>query len=169
MTDIHSSDDDYDVYNYVADSLILKSEFKAAEPYVQKSISLYPRAFNYLNLAIILTHEGNYMKAWMEYNNSPKDGVTVTNVEAVGEFTLLYGNYYYNLFLSNALKLYPTDFTLWQDLALLYEEYSYTTKAQTAIAKASTYGSVNPTTYSGILNNQSFLVKVEGHNLQFKN
>jgi hypothetical protein len=169
MTDIRSSNNDYDAYNYVAASLILDNQFTKAKPYVQKSISIYPLSFNFLNLGIILTHEGEYSQAREEFNRSLTDGVTSTNTVAVGEFTLLSGSYYNNsLFLGNALKVYPTDSNLWQDLALLDEEYNYSAKAQAAISEAMKYGNIAPGIYSEIMNNQPFTVNIEGHILNFK-
>jgi hypothetical protein len=69
--------------------VVVDYDFSAAKSYLEKSISLYTQAFNYLNLGVMLTHKDDYMEARSDFNKTLKNGVIITNTEAFSKFTLL--------------------------------------------------------------------------------
>jgi hypothetical protein len=167
MSSIHNSKEDYVAYLDVAQDLLAKGQLKQAAVYDQRSIDIFPIEFNYSDLGVILTDEDNFSGALQAYQRSLQYGQAYLTYEDIGALTLFSSAYTTDrAFLLHALILYPRDSNLWLYLALLEDRNNDSVDAKAAITKAAMYGQIPSGLYAGIMQNQSFAIKIVGENVQ---
>jgi hypothetical protein len=158
---VANSKEDYIALDLVATYKIGAGNYNQAEPYLKRSIAIYPTVVNYNLLGTLLLQEDEFDPARKAFLSGLKYGTENSLYDGLGKISLVSGYYESNLSVFNAgLKLYPRDANLWLYLALLEDENGYNPEAIRAIKSAAKYGQVSPVIYYDILSNTSFKVAI---------
>lgn len=164
--DITVSPGDYSALNNISQYLIDHQQYKAAAVYAQRSINIYPVLSNYNNLGVALEFSGNYPAALQAYDKALKYNDLNTIYENIGLILLVYSDpNTTNQFFVKALNQYPHDFKLWLYYSVFQGALGNNQNAKVTINNAAKYGSVPPTIYSNIMNNQTFTLPLLGRTI----
>jgi len=164
-TNILSSRDDYVDDLQLAQALVASGDYKAAEPYVSRSVAIFPTDTNYIAQGAVLGHEGDYKDAEDSYFKSIKIRPSVYAAEDISELSLVSGNASESeKFVKYALTKYPGDTNLWQSLAVMYDENGDNADAQGALTKAALYGQVPPFIYNAVMSNAPLVINLPNLN-----
>jgi protein O-mannosyl-transferase len=162
---ILSSRDDYVDDLQLAQELVAGGDYKAAKPYVSRSVAIFPTDTNYIAQGAVLGHEGDYKDARNSYFNSIKVRPSVYAAEDISELSLVSGSAQVGeKFVKYALTKYPQDTNLWQSLAVMYDENGDNADAQTAIAKAAIYGQVPPFIFNAVMSDAPLVINLPNLN-----
>jgi len=138
-----------------------EGDYKDAQIYAQKSISLYPNAVNYNTLGLIYYDQHNYKEAKNAYIKSLHYGDSVYTYESLAVVDALYGNPSKNIdFVKNtALRKFPHDSEILYSLAWLEYNYGSKENAKKDIAEAYKYNQNQQiaSMYSAINNNKQLI------------
>lgn len=166
--DIVASKEDYNAANNIAKHLINEGSYTAAEPYVERSISVYPTYINYYNLGVIRTNTGDFTGAFQAYNESINYGMFDKTYEGLAALTLVFPKTNAPQYYSLVLRDFPQDPTLWQYWALYEYQHGNADVAKAAIEKAASYSQVQPHIYEALMNNEPLHITLGGQDIKIK-
>ena len=162
---IVASRDDYVDDLQMAQALVGQGDYAAAQPYVSRSVAIFPTDTNYIAQGAVLGHAGDYRDAYTSYYKSLKVRPSVYAAEDMGELALVYGDTQSNeKFINYALTKWPQDTNLWQSLAVLYDKNGDNADAQAALIKAAAYGQVPPFIYNAVMADAPLVINLPNLN-----
>ncbi|MBL8158858.1 tetratricopeptide repeat protein [Candidatus Saccharibacteria bacterium] len=161
MHDIAVVPDHYFAMNNVAQALIGKKEYAAAQEYAQRSINLHPTATNYTNLGVALQMQNDYPGAKRAYEKALEYGSLNIIYENLGILAVSYGEPQENVaYLRRALKEYPQSYKLWIYLAIQESVNGNREEARKAITKAADHGPVPAQLHRAITKGEPYAMKL---------
>ena len=164
LADIASSSDNYNSYRIVAFQMAHDGQtLDQAVKYAQDSVNIYPNFYGYNTLGIAYMDNGEYPEAISAFQNAisyERSHVVTVSDETIaydnlGLITLYYGDYSANRAnLIGALKTFPQDGYLWQDLAILDQRNNNHAEALVAVANSQNFGVASSGLVNAITNNE---------------
>ena len=158
--DIKSSEQNYSYDDIVGYDQYQKGNYKLARSYGEQSVKLFPLYINNLHLGVEDQALNDYASAAKAYNDALKYSHDSLAYENLGSLSLFYGIPETNIkFLIQSLKMYPTDGSLWLDLAVLESKVGNSDVAKGALQQAINYGARFPKSiYDGIADNKPYVI-----------
>jgi protein O-mannosyl-transferase len=164
--DIQISKESWSLENAMSYYYFVAGDLMGAKIHLERSIQLHPSSSNYQNLGIVYQTQENYKNAKQAYEASLKFGDDSITYKKLASLGLVYGDAKQNMdFISRvALKKYPKDAELWQDLAIL--EYLYGNKENAKIDISTAYSFTKSPLINYLYNS---IIENKPLNLKFSN
>jgi Tfp pilus assembly protein PilF len=160
--DSNVSTNNFDLETELSYSYFEEGRYEDAKNYAQESVRLFPTFTNLDTLGSSYAHMGDYKDATEAYMRALTYGDYYVIYDNLAENSLIYGNPEKNIaFIKNsALKKYPQDPILWDNLALLEYTRGDITNAKVDIAQAYDYDHSSETIllYNAIMSNYKVTV-----------